>query len=121
MIPIESRPLRALGKDWEPFRTAFDVLGDGSLLAVPLPGHTRGQTGLVLRSTTGRDIFLVADAVWNSETIGSLRFPHPVTRFLTSNSDDARQTILDLHKLKKRHTEALLIPSHCREFQPGVY
>lgn len=121
IAPIEGRPLYALKKEWEPFKTAFDVLTDGSLLAVPLPGHARGQMGLILRSETGRDVFLVADVVWNSETIRTLRFPHPLTRLITSNIDDARQSILDLHYLKERHREAVLIPSHCREFKPGSY
>jgi len=42
---------------------AHDLLGDGSLLAVDLSGHTPGSTGLIVR-TAEAPVLLTGDAAW---------------------------------------------------------
>jgi glyoxylase-like metal-dependent hydrolase (beta-lactamase superfamily II) len=48
--PQEIRPhtVDFAGPGVGPFRSSHDVAGDGRLLMVPLPGHTRGHAGLVV-------------------------------------------------------------------------
>lgn len=46
----------------------FDLFGDGSVLAVPLPGHCHGQYGLLCETEAGR-VFFVADAVGHSHVL----------------------------------------------------
>jgi glyoxylase-like metal-dependent hydrolase (beta-lactamase superfamily II) len=41
-----------------PFPDSFDLVGDGSLVLVPLPGHTPGHMGMVV--TTGDERWLLA-------------------------------------------------------------
>lgn len=43
------------------FSSHLDVLGDGSLVAVPLPGHTAGSIGLLVRLVDG-PVLLAGDA-----------------------------------------------------------
>ena len=43
---------------------AYDVAGDGTLLAVPLPGHAAGQCGLLCQLKGGTRVLLCADAAW---------------------------------------------------------
>jgi glyoxylase-like metal-dependent hydrolase (beta-lactamase superfamily II) len=119
LIAAEACRTVSLDRRWLPFVTAFDLIGDGSLLALPLQGHARGQMGLILRSETDRDILLAADAVWNSESIRSLRLPHPLTRLIGDDARAYQATILKLHELRALAPDALLIPSHCREFPEG--
>jgi len=47
-----------------PFRDAFDLLGDGSLVLVPLPGHTAGHMGMVVTIPGGRWL-LAGDAAFS--------------------------------------------------------
>lgn len=47
------------------FETGRDLLGDGAILVVDLPGHGIGQQGLFLPHTNGGAVFLVADAIWS--------------------------------------------------------
>lgn len=113
---IDECSVVSLGHQWTPFESAFDILGDGSLLGVPIPGHAQGHLGLILKSESDRDIFLVGDAVWHSETIRSLRLPHPVVKILNHNHDHYRESILNLNNLSQARKDLALIPSHCVEF-----
>ncbi len=40
---VEDKKTISLPSHYAPFDTGFDLLGDGSLLAVELPGHAKGQ------------------------------------------------------------------------------
>lgn len=57
---LENLPRRSQGPV-----TGFDLFEDGSVLAVPLPGHCHGQYGLLCQTEAGR-VFFVADAVGHS-------------------------------------------------------
>lgn len=57
---------------------AHDLLGDGSLLAVDLSGHTPGSTGLLVR-TADAPVLLTGDAAWMQQ---SWRWPaRPIAAF----------------------------------------
>lgn len=44
-----------------PFSGSYDIAGDGALLVVPLPGHTSGHIGLLVRDEQG-GVLLAGDA-----------------------------------------------------------
>lgn len=98
-----------------PFKSGYDIFGDESLITVELPGHTRDQVGLLLRTETEGDIFFVADACWTIEAIRCHRLPHPVTRIITHNPKKYRLTIKKLQELQRRRPDLAIIPSHCAE------
>ncbi len=52
------------GPSYMGFRSSYDLFGDGSIMLVPLPGHTAGNTGIIINRANGTRIFLLGDAVW---------------------------------------------------------
>jgi len=102
-----------------PFTRGFDFLGDGSMLAVPLEGHMLGHTGLFFQSQKG-PVFLIADAVWHSESYRRQVGPLFAARLLMHDWAEYQETIRRLHELHKRGGELQLVPSHCTEFR-GVF
>jgi glyoxylase-like metal-dependent hydrolase (beta-lactamase superfamily II) len=54
----ERLPLRSAGSGWEELGEGWDIFGDGSVLALRLPGHAPGHLGLLLRDTQDREILL---------------------------------------------------------------
>lgn len=114
-------PSRVVDLDdkWKPFDRAYDLFGDGSLLALPLPGHACGQMGLILRTEGDRDVLLAADSVWHTESIRNLRFPHFITRLVHQDYAQYRKTIVSLHELMTRSPEVAIVPTHCREYPEG--
>jgi glyoxylase-like metal-dependent hydrolase (beta-lactamase superfamily II) len=111
---IEDFPMIDLPSSVKPFEKGYDLLKDGSLLGVPLCGHTVGQVGLFFRSMKG-EVLLVADAVWHSNSYRSLVKPHFLTRLLTSDSDLYWKTVLDLNQAHTSNPELFILPSHCPE------
>ena len=104
----------ALPPDLAPFTEAADLLGDGSLLAVPLPGHCPGHWGLAIREEAGFHL-LVADAAWSSEAIRTDTPPPWLTATLLGDAEAGRATLHDLHRLRVRNPDVRLTPSHCAE------
>lgn len=60
---LENFPRASLGPV-----SGFDLFEDGSVLAVPLPGHCYGQYGLLCQTEGGR-VFFIADACANSQVL----------------------------------------------------
>lgn len=105
----------SLSRDLLPFADGADVLGDGSLLAVELPGHCPGHWGLVVREAGAGLHFLVADAAWSSDAIRRNRPPPRVTTAMLGDTARARETLARLHALRIRSPDLQMTPSHCRE------
>jgi glyoxylase-like metal-dependent hydrolase (beta-lactamase superfamily II) len=111
---FEDKPSVPLSKDLLPFASGADILGDGSLLAVPLPGHCPGHWGLVLSEPRGLH-FLVADAAWSSRAVRENRPAPYLTAAFLGDAASGRQTLSNLHELRLRNPDILLTPSHCAE------
>lgn len=99
--------LPALGK-------CHDLFGDGSLLLVRLPGHARGQMGLLAQTEHGRLLF-AADSCWMRRSIYELRPPSRLTHFFIDDARAMRTTIARLHDFSQSEREVVLVPSHCPE------
>ena len=65
------------GPAWSVFQRTLDLFGDGSLLALPLPGHAAGQIGLLVRTGPERSL-LAADGCWLSESYRRRCMPSPL-------------------------------------------
>lgn len=96
------------------FEKGHDLLGDGSLVAVDLPGHAAGQMGLFLR-TAEQDILLAADACWTSRIYRECLLPHPLAKCITHDYAAFVLTLRKLHQLHQLRPDIKIIPSHCKE------
>jgi glyoxylase-like metal-dependent hydrolase (beta-lactamase superfamily II) len=103
--PPAEPPLPGLGP-------AFDLFGDGTLLAIDLPGHTPGQLGLLVR-LQGHRVLLVGDACWNGRAITHGELPHPVVRAITHDWRQYRRTIAALSEASAQDSDLVIVPSHC--------
>lgn len=104
-----------LPRDMLPFERGADLLGDGSLLAVELPGHCPGHWGLVMRDAGYGLHFLVADAAWSLDAIRRNVPPPAVTTGFLGDTARGRATLGALHHLWQRNPEVRLTPYHCGE------
>jgi glyoxylase-like metal-dependent hydrolase (beta-lactamase superfamily II) len=89
-----------------------DLFGDGSLLLMPLPGHGRGQIGLLAR-TAERRILYAADGAWLTRAIHERRGPHPLTYLFIDDRPALHETLDRLHQFALQCPDVSLIPTHC--------
>lgn len=114
MTLVDGCRVHALPAWMMPFTQGYDLLGDGSLIGVPLPGHSVGQLGLFIPDALGRPVFLVADACWSVPACGAGRLPAAAALWFTShNVEQYRQTYSDLGVLIRREPAVAILPSHC--------
>src|SRR5260370_35626853 len=93
---------------------AHDLFGDGSLLLAQLPGHARGQMGLLARTTRGRILF-AADGSWLRQSIRQDRPPARITTLFVDDARTGRTTIPHLHDFAATCPDVRIIPTHCPE------
>lgn len=96
-----------------PFTHGRDVLGDGSLLAVELPGHCAGHWGLAFVTGAGQPVLLCGDAVWSGAAIAQNRPPPRLTTALMGHTATYRATLAQLHHAHCHNRELAILPSHC--------
>jgi N-acyl homoserine lactone hydrolase len=106
------------GPSYMGFRSSYDLFGDGSIILVPLPGHTAGNTGMIINRASGSRVFLLGDAVWVAPNFQRPATMHPfIWSNVTSDDATARSTLIDLHHFSQRHPLIPLIAMHDADTQ----
>ncbi len=101
------------GPAYEGFRVSHDLFGDGSIVLVPLPGHTAGNTGMFINRSNGPRLLLLGDAAWVAANFQRPATMHPlIWNNVTSDDATARQTLIHLHHFALAHPEISLVAMH---------
>lgn len=92
---------------------AWSLTSDDSVIAVSLPGHARGQFGLLVNGPQGT--FHVADAAWTTPAITRNLLPSQITRLVHDDWATYGATLGMLHDLSLRSIEErpTIVPCHC--------
>lgn len=109
------RDLRFDGPPLLGFGASHDVFGDGSVVLLPLGGHTAGQVGLLLRLPSGATYLFTGDVTWTLEGITRAADRSWLLRqVLPVDHDEAanRRVIAHLHQLMQRHPDIRIVPAH---------
>lgn len=97
-----------------PFTVGADLLGDGSVVVVPLPGHAVGHYGVII-DTEPAPTFLVADSCWLSKAFRENLLPHPIANIIFDDPTAYRASLQRIHDLYRHDPLVRILPSHCRE------
>jgi glyoxylase-like metal-dependent hydrolase (beta-lactamase superfamily II) len=97
-----------------PFGPSHDLFGDGSLLLLRLPGHARGQLGLLLRTARGPAL-LAADGAWLSRSYRERRGPGRGGYMIADDPRALDETLAKLHAFALANPATTIIPTHCPE------
>jgi glyoxylase-like metal-dependent hydrolase (beta-lactamase superfamily II) len=99
--------------DWLEIDGDHDLFGDGRVLAISTPGHTRGHQSLLVR-LEGETIFLLADAAYLVEKMRSRSLPGILW------SPDAVIASWERIEEIERSEHARLITTHALDFETSV-
>ena len=94
---------------------AYDLFSDGSVLAVPLPGHMRGHTGFLFPKRE-RPLLYAADADWLRRAILERRSPGYPARFILDSAREAEDTANRIRNFVHAGGELVL----CHDPEPVV-
>ncbi|MGH8530053.1 MAG: MBL fold metallo-hydrolase [Nevskiales bacterium] len=97
------------------YKRSFDVFGDGSVVLVPVPGHTPGSIIAFIATTDGKRYALVGDAVWQTEGIAiPAQRPFLARDQVDWDAERVRGVVTHLHALKKAMPNLIMVPAHDR-------
>jgi len=102
---FDGSPLEGLGK-------SFDLFGDGVARLIPLPGHARGQIGMLAETPCGPILF-AADSVYHRDSVRDERPPGVLTNLIADESAQVLPTIRRLHAFATAHPDVCIFPTHC--------
>ncbi len=122
--PIKWIPYEFASEAFMGFSESHDLFGDGSLVLVPLRGHTPGSVGLFITLDDGRRFFFTGDASWRLEGFTGPKEKFWFSRNMVDNDHAAtRQVLQQVHTLIQREPELMVIPAHDAEVhrQLGYY
>jgi N-acyl homoserine lactone hydrolase len=89
-----------------PFTAAHDLFGDGSLLLLPTPGHTRGSLSLFLRQPGMPPMLFIGDLSYDVDLLSADGVPGVGDRRVLTESTRA------VNDLKKHHPELVVLAAH---------
>ena len=103
-----------------PFERVADVFSDGSVYALPVPGHAPGMIALVVRTretaTLGGDgsglTLLASDAAWNVKAARSGEEGHPLSNLLFWDVKQGRRSREKLRDWLATYPRTRVIVSH---------
>jgi glyoxylase-like metal-dependent hydrolase (beta-lactamase superfamily II) len=104
-----------LGKELHPLRIGYDLFGDGSILAVYLEGHARGQVGILFDDIEHGQTLLCADAAWSRRAIRENKGAGRIGYMAVDDVWATQSTLERLHELHKHNSGLRIVPSHCQE------
>lgn len=88
------------------FEGCYDVMGDGSLILLPTPGHTPGSSSLLVRTSQLPPILLIGDLAYNADMLMEDKVPGK------GDAKQLRRSYAKVHQLKQQLPELVLVPSH---------
>lgn len=96
------------------FEQSYDLFEDGSVMLLPMPGHTPGSTAILVRLESGRRLLFVGDTIWRAAQIeGEGAEKYWFARNLVDADRAAVKRWIDrLVQLRRTEPDLLIVPSH---------
>ena len=123
-FPVPGKPsLRFDPQPYESFDESADLYKDGSVVVVPLRGHTPGSVGIFVNLSPNRRLFYVGDAVDDDRGFQERVGKSLILRDSDNDEALADQVVSSLSDLHEKLPELAIIPAHGRsaykKFFPG--
>jgi glyoxylase-like metal-dependent hydrolase (beta-lactamase superfamily II) len=106
---------------YENFEQSLDVFRDGSVVLVPLPGHTLGAIGMFVNLRSGKRLFIIGDTTWALEGARLPAHKFWISSLLVDHDKGkTEQAILKVHHLMQEYPDMVIVPTHDNKAQGAV-
>jgi N-acyl homoserine lactone hydrolase len=89
-----------------PFTESLDVMGDGSLVLLPTPGHTAGSMSLLVRRASKPPLLLAGDLTYGADILERRQIPG------VGRKHDLAMTTGKVLALKEQMPDLVVLPAH---------
>jgi glyoxylase-like metal-dependent hydrolase (beta-lactamase superfamily II) len=109
---VKWRFINFQNKPYENFDQSLDVFGDGSVVLIPLPGHTPSLAGMFVNMKSGKRYLFVNDASLFSDDLKVPAKAWMETLFVDYEKKQTEATIARIYRLMKQYPDLVIISSH---------
>ncbi|HZS03423.1 MAG TPA: MBL fold metallo-hydrolase [Blastocatellia bacterium] len=110
---IKVRTFDFTGEPYENFERSLDLFNDGSVVFVPLPGHTEGSTGMFVNLHSGKRFLFTGDLTWAHEGVQlPAERPWIARRLADYDEAEVRRSIIRVHQLIRKYPDLIVVPAH---------
>jgi len=124
--PVELKSIRWQALAFNPrpykvFERSIDVFADGSVVLVPMFGHTPGSIGMFVTTASGKRFFFCGDAVWRADALldGSPKF-WPASLIVDKDRKQTQHTIEQMRELIRQDPGLVVVPAHDDSVQAAL-
>ena len=89
-----------------PFNAGHDLFGDGSLLALPTPGHTPGSMSLLVRRPGHAPLLMVGDLTYDADLLATGHVPG------AGQKAQMQRSVAAVNTLRKRFLDLTVLAAH---------
>jgi len=110
---IKWKPFSYTYDRYENFDKSYDIYNDGSIVLLPIPGHTPGSVALLLTTNSRERYLFSGDLTWSLKglTLPADKFSIS-SEIVDNNLSKLHESIVRVYYLKKRYPNLHLIPAH---------
>lgn len=107
------KALEFKSQPYKGFDRSIDVFADGSVVLVPMFGHTPGSIGMFVTTGSGKRFFFCGDAVWRADALkdGSPKF-WPASLIVDKDREQTQHTIEQMRALVRQDPGLVVVPAH---------
>lgn len=119
--PADAPTLKFDPRPYETFDESADLYGDGSVVVVPLRGHTPGSVGIFVNLDPHHRLFYVGDAVDEARGFEERVSKSVLLRDTDNDPARANQIVAKLNQLHQMVPDLAIIPAHGRSAYLGFF
>ncbi len=118
---LKLRPIDFTSGPYENFDRSLDLFSDGSVVLVPLPGHTPGSTGMFVNLQSGKRFLFIGDLTWALDgVLLPAERPWLARRLVDYDEAQLRRSIVKVHRLAQQDPDLIVVPAHDRRVHDRI-
>ncbi len=111
--PFELHDLTFTDAAYGPFPRSQDFFDDGTIVVVPIPGHTPGSIGVFINLSAERRFLVIGDTAWTREGVDwPAEKPWLARRMVDHDAAEVRTQLVLLHQLQRANPDLVIVPAH---------
>lgn len=111
--PFRLQELTYSSGTYGPFPVSHDFFQDGSVVLVPMPGHTPGSIGVFVSLPNRQRFLIVGDTSWTKEGVDwPAEKPWLARRMVDHDPARVREELVLLHQLQRANPDLIIVPAH---------
>jgi glyoxylase-like metal-dependent hydrolase (beta-lactamase superfamily II) len=111
--PFQLHDLAFADDAYGPFPASHDFFGDGSVVLVPMPGHTPGSVAAFVNLSSGKRFLIIGDTSWTKEGVDwPAEKPWLARRMVDFDAAGVREQLVLLHQLQRANPDLIIVPAH---------